>query len=61
MFCVFFSSYVLKNERKESKTPNIFYLMLEAKVAMMVEFRAFDNNQCPTDWFKMQIETIGLK
>jgi hypothetical protein len=28
---------------------------------MMVEFRAFDNNQCPMDWFKMQIETIGLK
>jgi len=32
MLCVFFSSYVLKNERKESKTPNNFNLMLEAKV-----------------------------
>jgi hypothetical protein len=90
MFCVFFSSYVLKNERKEPQTPNIFDLMLEAKVAnskeslmssfmkdskeglkcisslvlkliVMVEFKAFDNNQCPTDWFKMQIKTIGLK
>jgi hypothetical protein len=28
-----FSSYVLKNQRKESKTPNTFDLMLEARVA----------------------------
>jgi hypothetical protein len=32
MLYVFFSSYVLKNERKEFKTPNTFNLMLEAKV-----------------------------
>jgi hypothetical protein len=37
MLCVFFSSYVLKNERKESKTPNISNLMLEAKVANFKE------------------------
>jgi hypothetical protein len=29
---VFFFSYVLQNERKESKTPNTFNLMLETKV-----------------------------
>ncbi len=28
----FFSSYVLKNEKKESKTPNTNDLMLEPKV-----------------------------
>jgi hypothetical protein len=32
MLCVFFSSYVFKNEKKASKTPNTFDLMLEAKV-----------------------------
>jgi hypothetical protein len=32
MLCVFFSSYVFKNERKESKTLNTFDLMLKAKV-----------------------------
>jgi hypothetical protein len=30
--CVFFSSYVLNNERKESKTPNTFDLMLKVRV-----------------------------
>jgi hypothetical protein len=32
ILCVFFSSYVLKNERKKSKTLNTSNLMLEAKV-----------------------------
>jgi hypothetical protein len=32
MLCVFFSSDVLKNERKKSKTPNTSDLMLETKV-----------------------------
>jgi hypothetical protein len=32
MLCIFFPSYVLKNERKKSKTPNISDLMLEARV-----------------------------
>jgi hypothetical protein len=27
----------------------------------MVEFRAFDNNQCLIDWFKTQVKTIGLE
>jgi hypothetical protein len=30
--CYVFSSYVFKNERKESKTPNTFDLMLEVRV-----------------------------
>jgi hypothetical protein len=33
MLCVLFSSCVLKYERKESKAPNNFDLMLEARVA----------------------------
>jgi len=37
MLCAFFSSYVLKNERKESKTPNTFDLMLEAKVVNFIK------------------------
>jgi hypothetical protein len=32
MLCAFFSSYALKNERKESKTSNTSNIMLEAKV-----------------------------
>jgi hypothetical protein len=32
MLCVFFFSYVLKNERKVFKTPNISNLMLEMRV-----------------------------
>jgi hypothetical protein len=35
--CVFFFSYVLNNERKKSKTPNTFDLMLEARVANFKE------------------------
>jgi hypothetical protein len=37
MLCAFFSSYVFKNEMKESKTPNIFDLMLEVRVANFKE------------------------
>jgi hypothetical protein len=81
LLCVFFSSHILKNERKESKILNTFDLMLKAKVAnskkiqsfmrdskkglkyisslvlkfmVMAKFKASNNNQCPTDWFKMQ-------
>jgi hypothetical protein len=32
MLCVFFSSFVFNNERKEAKTPNTPDLMLKAKV-----------------------------
>jgi hypothetical protein len=88
--CDFFSLYVLKNERKESKTQNNSDLMLETRVVnpkntpmsssmrdskkclkcivslalefmVMVEFKASNNNQCPTSWFKTQVETIKLK
>jgi hypothetical protein len=34
--CIF-SSYVLKNERKKSKTPNNFDLMLEARIVYSKE------------------------
>jgi hypothetical protein len=34
-------------------------LVLELMV--MVEFKAFDNNQCLVDWFKTQIKTIRLE
>jgi hypothetical protein len=90
MLCVFFSLYVLKNERKESKTPNNFNLVLKARIVnfkdslllssmkdskkgfkhilslilelmVMAKFMAFDNNQCPIDWFKMQAKTTRLK
>jgi hypothetical protein len=37
MLCAFFSSYVLKNERKKYKTPNTFDLMLEARVVNFIE------------------------
>jgi hypothetical protein len=30
MLCVLFSSYFFKNERKQSKTPHIYLLMLDA-------------------------------
>ncbi len=33
MLCVFFSSYVLRNERKESSTTQTSFLMLQAKRA----------------------------
>jgi len=33
MLCVFFSSYVLRNERKESSTTQTSFLMLHAKKA----------------------------
>jgi hypothetical protein len=32
MLCAFFSSYVFINKRKESKSPNTFDLMFEAKL-----------------------------
>jgi hypothetical protein len=32
MLCVFFSSYVFMDERKESKTPNTFDLMMKANL-----------------------------
>jgi hypothetical protein len=35
--CVFFSSYVFNNEKKESKTPNTFDLMLKVKVVTSKE------------------------
>ncbi len=37
MLYVFFSLYVVKNERKESKTSNTFVLMLEAKVVKRIQ------------------------
>jgi hypothetical protein len=90
MLHAFFSSYVLKNERKEYKTPNTSNLMLEAKVVnfkespmsssmqvskdgfkcissldlklmVITKFKAFNNNQCPTNWSKMQAKIIRLK
>jgi len=32
---------------------------LNFKLMEMVEWRASFNNQCPLDWFKTQIVTIG--
>jgi hypothetical protein len=43
MLCVFFSSCVLKNEREESKTPNTFDLMFEARVANFKESRVLSS------------------
>jgi len=37
MLCVFFSSYIFKNERKEAKIPNTSNLMLETKVVNFKE------------------------
>jgi hypothetical protein len=34
---------------------------LALEVMVMVEFRAFDNKQCPIGWFKTQVETTRLK
>ncbi len=28
---------------------------------VMEKFRAYDNNQCLANWFKTQVESIGLK
>jgi hypothetical protein len=34
---------------------------LALELMVMVEFRAFDNNQCSIDWFKTQVKTIRLE
>jgi hypothetical protein len=47
----------MRNSKESFKC--ISSLALEFMV--MVEFRAFDNNQCPIGWFKMQVETTRLK
>jgi hypothetical protein len=31
------------------------------ELMVMVEFKAFDNNQCLVDWFKTQVKTIRLE
>jgi hypothetical protein len=34
---------------------------LALKLMVITKFKASNNNQCPIDWFKIQIETMGFK
>jgi len=58
--CVFFSSYVFNNERKESKTPNIFDLMLKAIVANFKESLVSSSMKDSKEGFKC-ISSLDLE
>jgi hypothetical protein len=60
MLYVFFSSYVIKNERKESKTPNTFGLMLEASVVNFLKSPMSSSTRDSKEGFKC-ISSLALK
>jgi len=60
MLYVFFSSYVVKNERKESKTSTTFGLMLEAKVVNSKENPTSSFMRDSKEGFKC-ISSLALK
>jgi hypothetical protein len=47
----------MKDSKKGFKCISSFALEL----MVMENFKTFDNNQCPIDWFKTQVETTQLK
>jgi hypothetical protein len=46
---------------KDSNEDLKYISSLALELMVMVEFKASTNNQCPTNWFKLQTEIIGLK
>jgi hypothetical protein len=50
----------MSSSMKDSKGPKcISSLALDNMV--MAKFKASNNNQCLTNWFKMQVVSIGVK
>ncbi len=60
MLYVFFSSYVVKNERKESKTSNTFGLMLEASIVNFFKSPMSSSTRDSKEGFKC-ISSLALK
>jgi hypothetical protein len=56
-----FNDSPILSSMRDSKEGLKFISSLALKLMLMVEFRACNNNQCPIDWFKMQVETTCFK
>jgi hypothetical protein len=52
---------IMSSSMRDSKESLKCISSLTLELMVMVEFKAFDNNQCLANWFKTQVKTIRFK